>query len=127
MSASKCATLRSSSPLCCAGDRLLLELTGDGEASSRLSSHSSCRILDWKYQMLKFLKPFFLHIQSYLIFIMKTLQVLMEGMLNLQQSRLQLGKFLGAVLDLGAEGQEALQNLIITSYFLTIFKILLKT
>ena len=42
---------------------------------------------------------------------MKTLQVLMEGMLNLQQSRLQLGKFLGAVLDLGAEGQEALQNL----------------
>ena len=56
---------------------------------------------------------------------MKTLQVLMEGMLNLQQSRLQLGKFLGAVLDLGAEGQEALQNLNITSYFLTIFKILL--
>ena len=52
---------------------------------------------------------------------MKTLQVLMEGMLHLQQSRLQLGKFIGAVLDLGAEGQEALQNLNITSYFLTIF------
>ena len=57
---------------------------------------------------------------------MKTLQVLMEGMLNLQQSRLQLGKFLGAVLDLGAEGQEALQNLNITSYFLTVLKLLLK-
>ena len=56
---------------------------------------------------------------------MKTLQVLMEGMFHLQKFLLHLGKLLGAALDLGAEGQEALQNLNIKSYFLTIFKILL--